>query len=162
MDDSRIGGMKGFTVVWAGQVVSLMGSTMTTFALVIWIYQQTGSATSLTLMVLFGFGPAVLLSPVAGALVDRSNRKLVMMISDLAAGLTTIALLILVVTGNLQIWHLYALSALAAAFQAFQFPAYSAAITMMLDKKNYARANGMISMAQAAGRGWPPRSQRQP
>jgi len=102
------------------------------------------------LVAFFAFGPTVLLSPVAGALVDRWNRKLVMMFSDLAAGLSTVVVLILYASGNLQIWHLYAAGAFAGAFQAFQFPAYSAAVTMMLPKEQYARASGMLSLAESA------------
>ena len=80
-------GMTAFTVVWLGQMVSMMGTGMTRFGITIWAWQLTGEATTLALVGFFSFGPSVLLSPVAGALVDRWNRKLVMMFSDLAAGL---------------------------------------------------------------------------
>jgi MFS family permease len=142
--------MVGFTIVWAGQVVSLLGSGMTWFALTIWAWEMTGQATALALVGFFSFGPTILLSPVAGALVDRWNRKLVMMLSDLAAGLMTLVVLALYSTDHLQIWHLYVTGALAGAFQAFQFPAYSAAVTTMLPKEQYARANGMMSLAEGA------------
>ena len=145
-----LSGMSGFTVIWFGQLISLLGTGMTRFALTIWAYHETGSATTLALVAFFSFGPVVLLSPVAGALVDRWNRKLVVMISDLAAGTTTIMLLLLYITGNLQIWHLYVMGALAGAFESFQFPAFSAAMTMMLRKEQYGRANGMMSVADAA------------
>ena len=143
-------GMTAFTIVWIGQVVSLLGSAMTAFALTIWAFEETGQATVLALVAFFSFGPTVLLSPVAGALVDRWNRRLVMMLSDLAAGLSTIVVLILFATNQLEIWHLYVTGAFAGAFQAFQFPAYSAAVTMMLSKEQYARASGMLSLAQSA------------
>ena len=143
-------GMTAFTIVWVGQVVSLLGSAMTAFALTIWAFEETGQATVLALVAFFSFGPTVLLSPVAGALVDRWNRRLVMMLSDLAAGLSTIVVLVLFATDQLQIWHLYVTGAFAGAFQAFQFPAYSAAVTMMLSKEQYARASGMLSLAQSA------------
>lgn len=142
--------MSGFTIVWVGQVISFLGSGMTWFALTIWAWEITGQATALALVAFFAFGPTVLLSPVAGALVDRWNRKLVMMLSDLAAGLSTVVVLILYASGNLQIWHLYAAGAFAGAFQAFQFPAYSAAVTMMLPKEQYTRASGMLSLAENA------------
>ena len=147
---ARLSGMSGFTIVWVGQVISFLGSGMTWFALTIWAWEITGQATALALVGFFAFGPTVLLSPVAGALVDRWNRKLVMMLSDLAAGLSTVVVLILYASGNLQIWHLYAAGAFAGAFQAFQFPAYSAAVTMMLPKEQYARASGMLSLAESA------------
>lgn len=143
-------GMTAFTIVWVGQVVSLLGSAMTAFALTIWAFEETGQATVLALVAFFSFGPTVLLSPIAGALVDRWNRRLVMMLSDMAAGMSTVAVLILFATDQLEVWHLYVTGAFAGAFQAFQFPAYSAAVTMMLPKEQYARASGMLSLAQSA------------
>lgn len=141
--------MTGFTVVWLGQVVSLLGASMTRFAITIWAWQETGQATALALVGVFTFAPAVLLSPLAGALVDRWNRKLVMMLSDLTAGMATVALLALYLSGHLQVWHLYVLGAWSGAFSAFQFPAYSAAISTMLPPKQYARASGMLALADA-------------
>lgn len=122
---------------------------MTHFALVIWTWQETGQATALALMGFFIFAPSVLLSPVAGALVDRLNRKLVMMLSDLASGLATIVMLGLYLTGSLEVWHLYVLGAWSGAFNAFQFPAYSAAISTMLPKAQYTRASGMLSLVNS-------------
>ncbi len=141
-------GMLAFTIIWIGQMVSMLGTGMTRFAITIWAWQVTGEATALALVGFFSFTPAVLLSPIAGALVDRWNRKLVMMISDLAAGLSTIVILLLFATDNLQLWHLYLAGAFAGAFEAFQFPAYSAAVTTMLPKNQYARANGMLGLAE--------------
>jgi DHA3 family macrolide efflux protein-like MFS transporter len=142
--------MLAFTIVWIGQVVSLLGSAMTWFAFTIWAWQTTGEATVLALVGFFSFGPTLLLSPIAGVLVDRWNRKLVMMVSDLASGLATIAVLALYATGNLQVWHVYVVGAVAAAFVSFQFPAYSAAVTVMLPKEQYARAQGMMGLASSA------------
>ncbi len=147
---ARPTGMRAFVIVWAGQMVSLFGSAMSWFAFTIWAWQTTGEATVLALVSFFSFGPTLLLSPVAGALVDRWNRKLVMMLSDVATGLATLAVLVLYATDTLQIWHLYVIAILAGAFGAFQFPAYSAAVTTMLPKEQYARAEGMVGMAEAA------------
>lgn len=149
MKPKQFTGMRAFTVVAIGQAISLLGSGMTRFAIIYWAWQISGRATVLALAGFFSFGPVVLISPIAGALVDRLNRKLVMMLSDLAAGLATIALLVLYVTGNLQIWHLYVLGAFEGIFQAFQWPAFSAAISTMLPKEQYARANGMLELARA-------------
>ncbi|TRO46985.1 MFS transporter, partial [Candidatus Bathyarchaeota archaeon] len=124
--------MTGFTVVWLGQVVSLLGTSMTNFAITIWAWEATGKATALALMQLFFFAPTILMSPVAGALVDRWSRKLVMIMSDLAAGLGTITIFVLFSTGALEVWHLYVIFAFMGAFQAFQFPAYSAAVSTMI------------------------------
>ena len=143
-------GMKGFTIIWAGQLVSLIGTSMTNFALTLWAWEKTGQATSIALIQLSFFAPTILVSPLAGALVDRWNRKLVMMFSDLAAGLGTISIFILLIGNVLEIWHLYVIMAFMGAFQSFQFPAYSAAVTTMLRKENYSRASGMLGMAQSA------------
>lgn len=143
-------GMVGFTIIWIGQVFSLLGTAMTAFALSIWAWQITGQATTLALMAFFSFAPAVIVSPIAGALVDRHNRKKIMALADFAAGIPTIAVLLLYVSGNLQIWHLFITGAVAGTFQSFHFPAYSAAVTMILPKKHYARASGMLSLADFA------------
>ncbi|MBE2266964.1 MAG: MFS transporter [Anaerolinea sp.] len=141
--------MRAFTLVLAGQVVSLLGSSLTQFALTVWAYQVTGSATALALTAFFGFAPGIIFSPIAGALVDRWDRRLVMMFSDLGGGLATVALFLLYSSGNLQIWHLYVAGAIAGTAASFQWPAYSAAISVMIPKEQYARANGMISLAES-------------
>ena len=142
--------MSGFTVVWIGQLVSMVGSGMTHFALMIWAWQVTGQATALALVGFFGFLPRIVLSPIAGALIDRWNRKLVMMLSDLAAGLATVVLFALYQLNVLEIWHIYAAAAFAGAFGSFQFPAYSASISLMVDKKQLTRANAMLGVAESA------------
>jgi len=142
--------MFGFSIVWLGQLVSMSGSGMTRFALTIWVYQETGEATALALVAIFSFAPAIFFSPIAGAIVDRVSRKRVMIASDLAAGLSTVALLILYSTGHLVIWHLWAAGFFASSFESFQFPAYSAAITTMVEKKHYTRANAMLGMVNSA------------
>ena len=142
-------GMMAFTIVWFGQVVSLVGTAMTGFALTLWAYHTTGLATALSLVAFFGFAPTMLMSPIAGVLVDRWNRKWTMALSDLASALATLAVLVLFVSGRLQLWHLFVTGALSAAFQTFQWPAYSAAISMMVPKAQYQRASGMISMAES-------------
>src|SRR2546425_8288955 len=142
-------GMRGFALVCSGQTVSRLGSGMTGFAFVIWAYLQTKEVTTLALAATFRFAPTVILSPIAGALVDRWNRKLTMMLSDLAAGVATIILLLLYLPGALQVWHWYVAGAFEGAFEAFQWPAYSAAISTMIPKSQYGRASGMLSVAQS-------------
>jgi len=140
--------MRGFTVIWGGQFVSLLGTFMTRFALTIWAWQVTGEATALALTGLAFALPNILLYPVAGALVDRWNRKLVMMLSDIASGIATLVIFLLFSSGNLQVWHLYVTGAFSGLFQSFQFPAYSAAVSTMVDKKDYTRTSAMLSLAQ--------------
>ncbi|UCE44559.1 MAG: MFS transporter [Candidatus Bathyarchaeota archaeon] len=142
--------MLAFTIIWFGQVISLLGTAMSGFALTIWAWEITGEATALALVGFFAFAPTLLISPFAGVLVDRWNRKFVMMLSDLAAVSSTVVVLLLYSTGNLQIWHLYITGAFSGAFVAFQFPAYSAAVTTMVSKEQYGRTSGMLSAAQFA------------
>jgi len=145
-------GMPAFTVIWIGQVVSLIGTAVSSFAVGIWLYQQTGLATTITTMIFFSNIPRILLSPFAGALVDRWNRKLTMMLSDLASGIITILLLLLLWGNSLQIWHLYILMALSSAFESFQFPAFSSSITLLVEKKHFARTSAMLSLAGEGSR----------
>ena len=147
---SSLTGMKGFTIIWMGQFASLLGSAMTNFALTIWAWETTGTATALAMTGLAFVLPNILVYPIAGALVDRWNRKLVMMLSDLAAGIGTIAIFLLYSAGILQIWHLYIIFTFMGLFGSFQFPAYSAAVSTMVDKEQYGRASGMLSLAQNA------------
>ncbi|MCK5039069.1 MAG: MFS transporter [Thermoplasmata archaeon] len=143
--------MKAFGLVWVGQIVSVLGSAMTQFALMIWAWDLTGEATALALMGFFTFAPLMIMLPIAGSLVDRWNRKWAMILSDLAAGIGTIAVLILLSIGVLEIWHLYAIGVFVGTFAAFQWPAYSAAISMMVEKKDYARASGLVGMVGSVG-----------
>jgi MFS family permease len=140
--------MRSFVVIWIGQVFSLLGTSMSGFGLTVWAYELTGSATALALVGFFFVTPMLIVSPLAGALVDRSNRKFMMMISDLASGIATISILLIYSAGNLQIWHLFVANAFMGAFQAFQWPAFSAAITTMLLKEQYGRANGLMSLSE--------------
>jgi DHA3 family macrolide efflux protein-like MFS transporter len=145
----RPSGMFGFTVVWLGQIVSVLASMMTQFALTIWAFEKTGSATALGLVQVFFVTPFLLISPLAGALVDRKNRKTMMMVSDLGAGLATIGILVLQAFGVLEVWHLYLAAVVNGLGNTFQWPAYSAAISTMLPKEQYGRANGMMSLIEA-------------
>ena len=139
--------MQIFLIVWAGQFVSLLGSRMTRFALIIWAYQQTGDATTLALLGFFSYLPIVLVSPIAGVWVDRLDRRLVMILADSGSALSTAGLLILYATGNLQIWHLYLAEGLSGFFDAFQSPAYIAASSLLVPKAHYGRASGLRSLA---------------
>lgn len=141
--------MLGLSIVLVGQAVSILASSMTGFALSIWVFQKTSSATSLGIMTTAFTLPYLLIIPLAGVLVDRYNRKLMMAVSDLAAGLGTLAILVLHLTGNLEVWHFYVVNVIIGLGNAFQWPAYSAAITTMVSKDQYGRANGMMSLVQA-------------
>ncbi|MEM7127279.1 MAG: MFS transporter [Chloroflexota bacterium] len=138
-----------FFVIWVGQLVSLIGSELTTFALGIWVFQTTGSITAFALIALFATLPSLLIAPVAGALVDRFDKRKMMLISDTIAGLSTLCIAILFFSGRLEIWHIYVSAALNATTKVFQTPAYQSAITMLIPAKQLGRANGMVQGAQA-------------
>jgi DHA3 family macrolide efflux protein-like MFS transporter len=143
-------GMRIFIIIWLGQLVSLIGSGLTSFALGLWVYQHTGSVTPFALTGLFTVLPSVTLSPLAGALVDRWDRRWVMILSDTGAGLSTLAVALLFLAGRVKVWHIYLAAGTSAAFGAFQWPAYSAATTLLVSKKNLGRANGMVQFGRAA------------
>jgi MFS transporter, DHA3 family, macrolide efflux protein len=148
---SKIGSMRIFILIWFGQSVSMIGSSLTSFGLGIWVYQQTKSITQFALVSLSLALPIILISPFAGALVDRWSRRWVMILSDLGSGLSTLAIAILLTTNQLEIWHIYLATAISAACGTFQIPAYEAAITMLVPKQHFGRANGMVQMGIALG-----------
>jgi len=140
--------MLAFTFVWLGQIVSVIATNMTGFAITIWVYERTHSATALGLAQVFFITPYLLVTPLVGIMVDRYNRKMMMMLSDLGAGLATVGLLVLQSQGRLEIWHLYAANLMTGTFNSFQWPAYSAAISTMVPKEQLGRANGMMSLVE--------------
>lgn len=142
-------GMFGFTIIWLGQIISVLASAMSQFGLTIYMFQKTESATALGLMQVFFITPFLLISPIAGVMVDRHNRKLMMMVSDLGAGVATTLILIFQALGVLEFWHLYFASIIYGLGMAFQWPAYSAAITTLVPKEQFGRANGMMSLVEA-------------
>lgn len=145
--------MQTFLIVWVGQVVSLLGTKLTEFALGFWIldqtYQDTGAITQFALTILFMYLPKVIISPLAGVLVDRWNRRFTMIMSDLGTGLVTIAILALVWTNNLAVWQIYLALIVSSSLNAFQQPAYTASISQLVPAKNFIRANGMVQASFA-------------
>ena len=141
--------MRTFFVIWVGQLVSIIGSGLTGFGLAVWIYEQTGQATPFALTVMFGNLPQVLLSPFAGALVDRWNRRIVMIVADTGSALITLVFFLLLAFGQLAIWQIYVGVILSSVLASFQEPAYAASITMLVPKKDLPRANGLMHMGQA-------------
>src|SRR6476660_8748038 len=107
-------------VIWLGQTVSLIGSGLTSFALGIWVYQQTGSVTDFALISLLVALPNLLVSPFSGVVVDRSNRRTVMLLSDLAEGTTIVVLAVLFFTHRLALFEIYVLIALGSVAAAFR------------------------------------------
>ena len=147
--NAQPGNMNKFIVIWFGQVISMLGSGLTAFALGVWIFQKTGQATPFALTILFSNLPRILLLPVAGSLADRWNRRLVMILSDVGNALVTLGVFFLLTFSTLDVWHVYLIATLGSIFSAFQEPAYAASITMLVPQKDLGRANGMIQMGQA-------------
>ncbi len=145
--------MQTFFIVWIGQVISLLGSKLTEFALGFWIldqtYQDTGTITQFALTILFMYLPKVVISPLAGVLVDRWNRRSAMIMSDLGTGIVAFAILFLVGSNNLAIWHIYLALTITSSLNAFQQPAYIAAIAQLVPPENLSRANGMVQASFA-------------
>lgn len=141
--------MKTFFIIWGGQLVSIIGSSLTAFALGVWIYAQTGDAMPFAMTMLFATLPGLLLAPVAGALADRYDRRMLMILGDTGDALVTGVAALLLFSGELQIWHIYLIAFVSSAFSAFQQPAYEASVTMLVPKKQLARASGMVQMGGA-------------
>lgn len=141
--------MRTFFIVWAGQLVSTIGSGLTGFALGVWIYTTTGSTTLFALSLLSMTVPRILLSPLAGSWADRFDRRTVMMFSDLLAGVSSLAIAALYWFGLLEVWHIYVAVAVNATGNTFQMPAYTAAISLMVPKEKLGNASGMVQIGAA-------------
>ena len=144
--------MRAFLILWLGQVVSQLGSGLTNFALGVWVYQRTGSVTKFALILFFASLPGLLLSPIAGALVDRWNRRRVLILSNCLAAVMSAALLILLwdeARNLLAIWHIYVLVAIFSVATALQWPAFSASITLLVARQHFGRASGLSQMGMA-------------
>lgn len=142
-------GMGLFALIWLGQVVSILGSGMTSFALGVKVFQNTGSVTRFALIGLCYSLPNLLLSPIAGVLADRWDRRKVLILSRVGSALTTLALYLMVQNDLLTAWRVYPLVAVNAAFTAFAWPAFIAATTVIVGKRHYGRASGMNQMGIA-------------
>ena len=144
--------MQTFLLIWLGQVVSLLGTKLTEFALGVWVYQQNGSISQLAMVILLTYLPNTLISPIAGSLVDRWDRRWAMILSDSAAGVGTLIIGALVLTNQLAVWHIYLAVGVNSIFNAFQLPAYTAAISQLTPSEHYSRMNGMVQISRGIAR----------
>ncbi len=135
--------MKLFLLLWITQSFSGLGSAMTSYALVIWSYSQKGSALMTALLMVSSYAPYVLLSIFAGALSDKWNKKLTMLVCDSVAALTTVIMLVLLQNDALQIWHLYVINGINGLMNTVQQPASEVATTRVLPEKYYQRVGGL-------------------
>ncbi|MCI8714935.1 MAG: MFS transporter [Oscillospiraceae bacterium] len=144
---SAFAGLRMFFIVWSTQNLSILGSSMTSFALVIWSYQQKGSALTTALLSVCSYAPYVALSIFAGSLGDRWDKRRTMIACDSFAALTTLAVLALLRTGRLEIWHLYVLNALSGLMNTIQNPVSEVLVTLLSPKEQVQRVSGLLSLS---------------
>ena len=142
--------MKSFLILWISQAFSLFGSAVVEFALAWYLTIKTGSATVLATAMLVAFLPHIILGPFIGPLIDRWDRKKIMIASDSSIALVTVGLIVLFMTGNIQAWHIYLAMVARAIGQSFHFPAMQASIPMIVPEKQLSRAAGLNQMLQGA------------
>ncbi|WP_240359914.1 MFS transporter [Pyxidicoccus trucidator] len=145
-----------FGLTWLGQLVSSLGTGLTSFAVMVHVYRSSESITQYSLASFFSFASIVLVTPIAGGLVDRWDRRRVMLLSDVGAGCAVFVMWLMVVADaaghwKLQSWHFYLPLAVCSGFSTFRGLAYSAATTLMVPKQHLGRANGMIELALGIG-----------
>ncbi|WP_406068788.1 amino acid adenylation domain-containing protein [Micromonospora sp. NBC_01638] len=139
--------MRKYLAIAVGQLASLTGSALTQWAIPVWVYLETGSYVSFALFAALGIVPTLLVSPLAGALVDRLDRRRVMLLAGAAAGLAELAMGLLFWSGHLQVWHLYALVVCLTTAASFQRVAFLAATPQLVPKAYLGHANGVNQLA---------------
>ncbi len=139
-----------FLLIWFGQFISIIGTGLTIFSLGIYVYQQTNLASSYVLILMCVFLPPFLLKPFGGILADRYDRRVMMVVGDLGATIGLIFIFIMMLKGDIQLWHIYLGIAVSAVFSAFQDPAYKALVTDLLPEEQYAKASGLMQLASSA------------
>ena len=135
--------LRTFIILWLTQALSSLGSSMTGFALVIWLYNDSGSALTTALLTVCSYAPYVIVSIFAGAISDKWNKKAVMLICDSFAALTTVCILVLFKTNSLEVWHLYILNTLNGLMNSVQSPASDVAATLLTPEKHYQKTSAM-------------------
>ncbi len=142
--------LKSFLLLWSSQAVSSLGTAMTEYALVVWIYRQEGTASSIALLTLCSFAPTILFRFAAGAVADRWDKKRIMLIADLFAACGTFSVYLLYSFSALRVWHLYLINVLLSFMNAFQEPAAFVATSLLVPKEHYTRAGGLQGFSGAA------------
>lgn len=141
--------LKTFFLLWSTQSLSQLGSSMTGFALALWLYQKTGSALQTALLTICSYAPYVLMSIFAGALSDRWDKKKIMLLSDTLAACSTILVLVLLKTDMLHPMHMYILNAVSGLMNTIQQPASDVAMTLITPKEEYQRTSGLRSLSNS-------------
>ena len=143
-------GMRNFLLLWSTQSLSMLGSSVTEFALTLWLYEKTGSALSTAALTICTYAPYVVMSILAGAVTDRLNKKKTMLVCDALAAAGTVLIYILYRTDKLAVWHLYAINAVHGLMNTVQQPASEVAYTLTVPKEQYQRASGLQYLARSS------------
>jgi MFS transporter, DHA3 family, macrolide efflux protein len=143
--------LRKFSIIWSGQLFSVIGTGLTEFALGVWVFQRNGSAAEYALVAFFIMFPHIVLSPLAGALVDRWDRRRTMILADTGAALSTGVMGLLLWTGQLDVWHVYIGVFVSSTFAAIQVPSYMALMSQVVPQSHLGRANGMNEFSWATG-----------
>ena len=138
-----IGEMRQYLILWFTQMLSGLGSAMTSFALVVWSYSQEGSALKTARLMVCSYTPYVILSVFAGAVSDKWNKKKILLVSDTLSALTTVIVLVLLKTDSLRLYHLYILNAVSGIMNTVQQPASEVVTTSLLPRKHYQRVGAL-------------------
>ena len=148
-DKNNTRSFNNFLVIWFGELLSTVGSGLTSFGLGVWMFEKTGQATTYSLTVLCAYLPNILISPFAGALVDRWDRRRTMIMADTGDALVTVLIVLLLRNDLLETWHIYLAVGISAIFATFQELSFTAGITMLVPKEELARSGGLMQMGQA-------------
>lgn len=141
--------LRQYLLLWSTQSFSALGSGMTSYAFVLWLYLRNGSALETALLSVFSYAPYVVMSIFAGALSDRWNKKSTMLVCDLLAALSTVTIFILIKANALNVWHLYILNAINGLMNTIQQPASEVAATLLIPKDDYQKTSGLRSFSQS-------------
>lgn len=141
--------LKDFLILWSTQGLSQLGSSLTGYALTLWLYEQTGSALSTAALTICSYAPYVLMSIFAGALTDRFDKKKLMLLCDSFAAVCTVVTLVLYRAGTLAVWHLYLLNVLSGLMNTVQQPASSVAMTLIIPPEDYQKTSGLRSLSRS-------------
>ena len=141
--------LKDFLILWSTQSISQLGSSMTGFALTLWLYEKTGSSLSTAALTICSYAPYVLMSIFAGALTDRFDKKKTMLGCDVFAAICTMIVFVLFRTNSLMVWHLYVLNAISGLMNTVQQPASEVAMTLIMPEKYYQKTSGLRSLSSS-------------
>lgn len=141
--------LRDFFILWSTQSISQLGSSITGFALTLWLYEATGSSLSTAVLAICSYAPYVLMSIFAGALTDRFDKKKTMLGCDVFAAICTMIVFVLFRTNSLMVWHLYVLNAISGLMNTVQQPASEVAMTLIMPEKYYQKTSGLRSLSSS-------------